>query len=124
MSKQVLDVGQCALDHANITEMLQQYFDVDVKRAHSQQEAVELANETVFDLILVNRLLDRGGSSGIDLIKKLNSNAVARRQPVMLVSNHEDAQRKAIKAGALAGFGKSSLEASGTIELLQQVLDD
>jgi hypothetical protein len=27
----------------------------------------------------------------------------------MLVSNHEDAQREAVQAGALPGFGKASL---------------
>jgi hypothetical protein len=39
--------------------------------------------------------------------------------PVMLVSNFEDAQQQAIKAGAERGFGKGALTAASTEELLK-----
>jgi len=43
---------------------------------------------------------------------------------VMLVSNYEDAQKEAVAAGALAGFGKASLGRPAMIESLRSVLGD
>ena len=43
---------------------------------------------------------------------------------MMLISNYDDAQQAAVEAGAIRGFGKSSLQDSDTTTLLQRVLHD
>ena len=40
----------------------------------------------------------------------------------MVVSNFEDAQKTAVEAGAVQGFGKAALESNETKELLAQYL--
>ena len=120
--KKILDVGQCDFDHGNITRALTKNFEVEVHRASTHEQAVELAGKTSFDLILVNRLLDANGNSGMDVVESLKSNPDTNSMPVMIVSNFEDAQEKAVAAGAVRGFGKTALTASETIELLKNYL--
>jgi hypothetical protein len=57
------------------------------------------------------------GSDGIELIRELGRRADS---PVMLlISNFEDAQRAAMEAGAMAGFGKTELEEPATVERIR-----
>ena len=54
MRHRVLDVGNCDPDHGMIKRLLEQQFDAEVVRAHSQDAAlVELRRQT-FDLVLAN----------------------------------------------------------------------
>lgn len=122
MAKKVLDVGQCNPDHSSISTVLSQNFDVDVVRAHSYDQAIELAGETSFDLILINRILDADGTEGMKILKALKEASASSEVPVMIVSNYEDAQAAAIKSGAVPGFGKSSLNSPATLDLLKQHL--
>ena len=120
MKKRVLDIGQCDLDHSNITDMLRQNFQVEIDRAKSHSEAMTLCQENAYDLILVNRIFDFDGSSGLETLEQLcdhDSNG-----PVMLVSNFADAQSKASTFGAVRGFGKAELDHSQTIDLLEDFL--
>ncbi len=59
------------------------------------------------DLLLINRVLDGRFSvdSGLDMIAA----RAGAGAPVMLISNFEDAQEAAVRAGALPGFGKNEL---------------
>jgi CheY-like chemotaxis protein len=123
MPKQVLNVGQCDYDHCNIQTFIQSHFDATVSSAGSYAEAQSAAQETVWDLILVNRVLDADGKSGLELIKNLKSDPVTRSLPVMLVSNFADAQMAAVEAGALPGFGKAMLTAPATLDELKKILD-
>jgi len=118
----VLDVGQCDFDHSRISHHLGSHFDVTVVRAHSFEESIKLAGETKFDLVLINRLLDRDQSAGLEILKTLKSNEATSSIPVMLVSNFEDAQIEAVAAGAEQGFGKASLDTEPTTELLKKYL--
>jgi CheY-like chemotaxis protein len=59
--------------------------------------------------VLVNRVLDADGSSGLELIRALKAEEQLRDVPVLLVSNYEDAQAQAVQAGAVPGFGKAEL---------------
>lgn len=112
----VLDVGQCDLDHGNITRMLKAEFDASVDRARDVTQVNHLLDFYEYDLILVNRLFDANGSPGQDLIDELKS--TGQQAPIMLVSNFEDAQATAQQSGAVPGFGKASLDAPETVELL------
>jgi two-component system, chemotaxis family, chemotaxis protein CheY len=109
VAKRVLSVGQCFADHSAISRTLQTEFGVEVVPADDAAEALARLRLEPFDLVLVNRILDRDGSQGVELIKEMKADLETAQVPVMLVSNYEDSQRDAVAAGAVPGFGKSAL---------------
>jgi CheY-like chemotaxis protein len=117
--KRVLSVGQCAADHGALTARLRQLFEAEVIPADSEQEALGRLEQEAFALVLVNRVFDANGASGIDFLKRVKEKSEV---PVMLVSNYEDAQRDAVAAGALPGFGKAALRQFSTEQCLRPVL--
>jgi two-component system chemotaxis response regulator CheY len=126
MSKRVLSIGQCGFDHGGITRFLQSHFDVSVTEADDEREALDELASKSYDLVLVNRKFDADGSDGVAFIRRLKSGqdgaaGGAADVPVMLVSNHDDAQERAVDAGALPGFGKSQLN-DAAAERLRDVL--
>lgn len=117
--KRVLSVGQCQFDHGGITSRLGEVFGAVVVPAdHAAQALAQLDHER-FDLVLVNRIFDADGGSGIDLIRCLNSPG---RPPRMLVSNLAEAQDQAVAAGAVRGFGKAELREPSLVETLKPFL--
>lgn len=122
--KRILDVGQCGFDHSNISSFLTSHFEVTVDRAHAWSDTASLVKENDYDLILINRLLDRDGSEGMLILKELKASTDTADIPVMIISNYEDAQQTAIAAGALEGFGKSSLSSHETKEIIAQALGE
>ena len=114
----VLDVGQCAMDHTNISQLLRESFGATVDRAASADQVFYMAGFYTYDLVLVNRVFDADGSEGLALIKRLKEEEATRETPVMLISDREDAQALAEAAGAVRGFGKKSLGDPKTVELL------
>jgi CheY-like chemotaxis protein len=122
-SKRVLSLGQCAADHSSISRLLRDQFGADVVPAHSPREAMEELARRDYALVLVNRLLNAGGS-GLDFITRLKSNELTAQLPVMLVSDRADAQQQAVAGGALPGFGKSALRSPATVRRLAAVLGD
>lgn len=121
--KKVLDVGQCNADHSSISNLLSRHFEVELHRAHSHDDVVSLVADHSFDLIFINRLLDADGSPGMKVLQALKSDESVSSTPVMVISNYYDAQKAAIEAGAVQGFGKSKLNAPETIELLNPFLN-
>ncbi len=107
IEKRVLSVGQCGVDHASISHTLREHFGARVIRADTAGEALRLLETERFDLILVNRVFDADGSSGLELLRTVRDRP--QPAPVMLVSNFADAQRQAVEAGGAAGFGKAML---------------
>jgi DNA-binding response OmpR family regulator len=85
-------------------------------------DAFALLRQGRFDLVLVNRVLDADGSSGLELIRQLLASKDMPAPPVMLVSNYEDAQRDAVAAGAAPGFGKAQLDDPNVLERLREPL--
>lgn len=122
MKRKLLDVGQCNADHFQISTTLGKFFDIEIQRAHSHDEAITLAMDTPFDLILVNRLLDADGSPAMDVLSSLKATPSTAEIPVMVVSNFEDAQKTAVEAGAVRGFGKAALQDNETKMLLANYL--
>ena len=120
----VLDVGQCDLDHTNITRMLKENFEVAVDRAKSAEQAEYMMGFYDYDLVLVNRLFDTDGSEGLAFIAALKDSPETRDVPAMLVSNHADAQASAEALGALPGFGKDHLGSGPTLDKLRAALPD
>ncbi|MCA9149556.1 MAG: response regulator [Planctomycetales bacterium] len=123
MPKTVLDVGNCAPDHAAIRRMLTNNFDVTVLQTDQAQDTLELLAKQPVDLILVNRKLDCDYSDGMRIIEQLKGDQRYSSIPVMLVTNYEDHQDQAVSVGALRGFGKLALSAPETLASLGQVLN-
>jgi CheY-like chemotaxis protein len=108
-AKQVLSVGQCYADHSAIAGTLERHFEAKVMPAATAAEALNLLRQHPFDLVLVNRVLDADGSSGVAIVEQFKAEERLRDVAIMLVSNYEDAQQRAVEKGALPGFGKASL---------------
>lgn len=122
LKRKLLDVGQCDADHFQISTTLGKIFNIEIQRAHSRDEAIKLATETPFDLVLINRLLDADRSSAMDVLSELKATPSTAEIPVMVVSNFQDAQKTAVEAGAVQGFGKAALGNNETKELLAKYL--
>ena len=105
----VLSVGQCAFDQRTLTQQFGRQFQAEVVGAESFSEAIGVLRSGTFDLVLVNRVTDADGSSGLDLIGELQADPTLATLPVMLVSDYADAQSAAVALGAQPGFGKSAL---------------
>jgi two-component system chemotaxis response regulator CheY len=99
----VLNVGQCVPDHYAIESVLEEHFDAVVEEADTVDEAFTAVQRGGYDLVLVNRVLDADGDSGLSLIRRLQTDDATRAVPVMLVSNYADAQAEAAALGARAG---------------------
>lgn len=122
MTKRVLDVGNCDLDFTNISELLRDRFAAEVQRAHTKADALAALQRDKFDLVTINRLLDRDGSEGIEIIKAIKDDPSLAEIPVMLITNYPQQQQVAREAGAVPGFGKAALQAAETVELLKPYL--
>ncbi len=121
MIKKVLDVGNCGPDHAAISDLLTT-FNVQLTRAHGLDDAMACLRAESFDLVMINRLMDRDGSSGMEIISTIKSDEALARIPVMLISNFPEYQELAVAAGAETGFGKRQLGDAATLELLKKYL--
>ena len=115
MKKTILDVGQCGNDGPRMTQMLRSKVGVEVENADSLKEAADKLAAQQYDLVLVNRELAFEGTAGLDLIRDMKRSGDPT--PVMLVSDHADAQAEAEACGPIHGFGKSQMNRPSTINL-------
>jgi CheY-like chemotaxis protein len=122
-AKRVLSVGQCYADHSAIAGTLQRHFQAEVASAATVAEALTLLRQQPFDLVLVNRVLDGDGSSGLAMVEQFKAEDRLRDVPIMLVSNYEDAQQQAVEKGALPGFGKAALGQPRMLARVRVVLE-
>jgi CheY-like chemotaxis protein len=122
MAKRVLDVGQCGPDHSSIRSYLTRNFDCEVVQVDDAADALAELRAGQFDLVLVNRKLDRDYSDGVEVIRSLKADPKAASVPVMLVTNYPEHQEAAIAVGAIRGFGKLEFEKPETRERLAEVL--
>ncbi len=122
MTRKVLNVGQCAFDTGQITNLLTKHFSVEITPAADHSSAVQLAKQSDFDLILINRVLDSTGTEGMEVLQALKDDPTTQQTPVMIVSNFAEAQDAAVQAGAVPGFGKSSINDEATVDNLRQYL--
>ena len=123
MPKRVLDVGQCDADHGSISRMLTTNFgDIQIDRSHLLADTMDVVRSQTYDLVLINRLLDRDHSEGTDVLKLMKADESLSSMPVMIVSNFADSQSAAVALGAEQGFGKSALNAPETTEVLSKFL--
>ena len=102
-AKRVLSVGQCGADHGGISYALRA-LGAEATPAATEAEALERLLEGAFNLVLVNRVFDADGGSGLDFIRRIKADEALRATPVMLVSNYADAQRRGRRGGRRAGL--------------------
>lgn len=127
LQKTLISVGQCGYDNSRIRSLIRSIdASVEIRETDSHQETIELLaslGERSAALVLVNRVFDMDGASGMDLISQLKSKeSEFANIPVMLVSNYEKSQAEAIANGALPGFGKSELQSVETRQKIESVL--
>lgn len=123
MPKRVLDVGQCVPDHAAIRRLVEGQFGAEVVQTHGPAETLQQLRGADFDLVLINRKLDRDYSDGIDILKAIKAEEKIAAVPVMLITNFPEHQAVAVAAGGVPGFGKDALGAPKTRELLAEYLE-
>jgi CheY-like chemotaxis protein len=124
MAKRVLDVGQCGPDHAAIRAFLTRHFDCEIVQAHGPEDALAQLRCERFDLVLVNRKLDRDYSDGIEIIRQVKSDPAIADVAMMLVTNYPEHQAAAVAEGAVAGFGKLEYELPETRAKVAAVLGE
>lgn len=122
MSKKVLDVGNCGPDFAAITHFMTSHFDCTVEQAHGTDDALTKLKADNFDLVTINRKLDRDYSDGVEVLKAIKANAELADVPVMLVTNLPEHQEIAVSLGAIHGFGKLEYDKPETKEKVAAVL--
>ena len=122
MSKKVALVGHCGPDSSYLRMAVSKALrDAKVVAADDDSELKQLLADGV-DLLLFNRILDYGFKSdeGVEVIRQLR--AEHPNVKTMLVSNYEDAQDAAIRAGALPGFGKREIGTPRVTQVLREAL--
>ena len=123
MLKRVLDVGQCSPDHQMIRGLLEHHFDVEIVQTHGPADTLLELKAGDFDLVLINRKLDRDDSDGLEIIRQIKTDPKLAEIPVMLVTNFAEHQDLAVAVGAERGFGKQEYEKPETLEKLRRVLE-
>lgn len=122
MSKRVLDVGNCGPDFASIKRFLTNTFDCTIQQAHGLEDTLATLRGGEFDLVLINRKLDRDYSDGIEILRQIKADSELKATPVMLITNYTEHQDAAVELGAERGFGKLEFGKSETKEKLQPIL--
>ena len=115
----IVSLGQCGADHAALVRFCRDAVDGYVVGADTYPEALAVEGA---DLMLVNRVLDATGESGLELIRRFRADPARQGTPIVLVSNYADAQREAEELGAKPGFGKSSLSRAEAAAALRNAL--
>jgi CheY-like chemotaxis protein len=122
MSKRVLSVGQCSVDHAAISSLVKGQFGAEIVAADSADAALEALGQGQFDLVMVNRKLDADYSDGIEVIRRIKTDPKLSQTPCMLVTNYPEHQQAAVAVGAEPGFGKLTYHEPATHEKLAKFL--
>jgi len=122
MSKRVLDVGNCGPDLATITRFLTSNFDCTVEQAHGPEDTLSKLRAGSYDLVTINRKLDRDYTDGAEILKAIKADAEISSVPVMIVTNLPEHQDAAVALGAERGFGKLEYELPETLEKLTSIL--
>jgi CheY-like chemotaxis protein len=122
-NRQILSIGQCAADHFRITQTFKEHFAAEVVGADNEEEAKQILEQRKFDLILINRVLDANGASGLAVISVLRQDPANEAMPIMLVSNYTEAQMEAVERGAVKGFGKAALGQPAMLATVRRVLE-
>jgi two-component system, chemotaxis family, chemotaxis protein CheY len=115
MARSVVLVGHCGVDGPRLQSELSRLDGVEITRVNSTAD-LDRTVEQGADLLLVNREPVGFDEDGLAIVRHVKE--VCPDAKVILVSDYEDVQTEAQKAGALPGFGKRLM---GTPELGKRV---
>lgn len=102
--------------------MVEQAFGASVLQSHGLEDTLAILRQESIDLVTINRKLDQDYSDGLEIAKAIKADAQLQSVPVMLITNYEEHQQAAIAIGCVRGFGKLSLAAPSTREMLRPFL--
>ena len=104
----VVLVGHCGFDSGNLISFVEGINgDVEVTRVNDECELGRFRNGE--SLWLINRVLEGPFEAG-DGLEMVENEAGKEGGPrVMLITNYEDWLANSVKAGGVAGFGKSAV---------------
>jgi len=117
--KKVILVGNCELDGPQMKSVIENNYDAEVRDVKTMDEAEMIIDNEDLDLILVNRVGDKDGRNGLELVDKVINND---RVPIILITNYQDKMEEAVLHGAMDGFGKEDILGDG-LENVKKVLD-
>jgi DNA-binding response OmpR family regulator len=117
----VLIVGHCDLDNPQITSLIEKNFSAKVTRVKLLKKAIGYLEKQDYDLVIINRIGAFDQESGLELIKEIKKGG-RFNTPLMMVTNYKDQMDKAVKSGAVTGYGKDKLYDKETVELLSKYL--
>ncbi len=123
MTKRILDVGNCGPDFGSITRLLTGNFDCQVEQAHGPEDTLSKLRAGHYDLVTINRKLDRDYTDGVEILKLIKADEKISAVPVMLITNYDEHQDAAVALGAERGFGKLEYEQAETLAKLKSILD-
>ncbi len=106
-----------------VHELLARHWGVQLAYRFFYLDTLDILRRESVDLVLINRKLDADYSDGMDIIRTLKADPKLAATPVMLISNFEDAQKEAVEAGAVPGFGKAELSSERARECVARVLE-
>jgi len=118
----VLDVGNCAPDHASIKRMLKGNFGAEVLQTDQAADTLAVLRQRRVQLVLINRKLDCDYSDGTEILKQIKADPQLSSLPVMIVTNYAEHQEAAVALGAEYGFGKLELQSPVTQQRLAKFL--
>jgi DNA-binding NarL/FixJ family response regulator len=122
MSHRIVLVGHCGVDAPRLEAAVSRILPrADVISVNSEEQLQEICDDGA-DLLLINRQLPYGFESeeGVELMCELQE--MHPDVKMMLVSDRPDAQERAMRAGAVEGFGKADLGSSRIAEILKDAL--
>ena len=91
-------------------------------QAHGESDTIGALQSGDFDLVLINRKLDRDYNGGLSILETIKSDSAMSHVAVMLVSKFPEAQELAMAAGAVYGVGKAAVGNPDVVQRLAAIL--
>lgn len=122
MASKVVLVGHCGPDSSFLKLAVNRALPGSSVVSADDAASLDKQIEQGAELLLLNRVLDYGFDveEGAQLIRELKPKHPKLK--FMLVSNYDDAQQAAMRAGALPGFGKRDIGSPKVTEMLKGAL--
>jgi two-component system, chemotaxis family, chemotaxis protein CheY len=122
MPSKVVLVGHCGPDSSFLRLAVNRALPGSTVVAADDAKTLDKQIEQGAELLLLNRVLDYGFDTdeGVELVRQLR--AQHPKLKMILVSNYDDAQQAAVRAGALPGFGKRDIGTPRVTDILKGAL--